>query len=179
MSKLAWSMLAVVTISSEFGLPQSMGGAAAAEREEKPEMESQARAFLKGYLEQFAQLEIRANLAEWQAANSGQEKDFAAAAEAALAVRKYHSDPAAYQRVRELRRAADGLSEVERRSLELADLAYRRNQLPPELLERMVTLSKEIERLFGTFAPSWMASDRRITTCSNGSARKPIRHAGR
>ena len=151
MSRLAWWTLAVMTFGSELGLVQPMAGAAAAEREEKPEMESQARAFLKEYLDQFAQLEIRANLAEWQAANSGQEKDFAAAAEAALAVSKYHSDPAAYQRVRQLRRAADGLSEVEKRSLELAELAYRRNQLPPDLLERMVTLSKEIERLFGTF----------------------------
>ena len=100
---------------------------------------------------QFSELEIRANLAEWQAANSGREEDFAAAAAATLAVRKYHSDPAAFQRVQQLRTAASGLSEVERRSLELAELAYRRNQLPADLLERMVSLSKEIERLFGTF----------------------------
>ncbi len=33
----------------------------------------------------------------------------------------------------------------------MAELAYRRNQLPPDLLARMVMLSKEIERLFGTF----------------------------
>jgi len=127
------------------------GAAAAAEQTEKEAMEAQARTFLKTYTEELAELEIRANLAEWQAANSGREEDFAAAATATLAVRKYHSDPAAYQRVRQLRAAASGLGEVERRSLELAELAYRRNQLPADLLERMVSLSKEIERLFGTF----------------------------
>lgn len=129
----------------------SLVGAESAEQTEKQSMESQARAFLKDYGKQFSELEIRANLAEWRAANSGQEADFAAAAAATLAVRKYHSDPAAFHRVQQLRTAASGLSEVERRSLELAELAYRRNQLPADLLERMVSLSKEIERLFGTF----------------------------
>ena len=35
--------------------------------------------------------------------------------------------------------------------MELARLAYRRNQLPPELLEKMVDLSTEIRRLFNTY----------------------------
>lgn len=151
MTRLTWWTLAVVSLAADVSFLQPVTGVEAGEQAEKQAMESQARAFLEEYLNRFAELEIRANLAEWQAANSGQEKDFAAAAEAALAVRKYHSDPAAYQRVRQLRREAEGLSAVEKRSLELAELAYRRNQLPPDLLERMVKLSKEIERLFGTF----------------------------
>lgn len=150
MRTMAWWTLAVLAIGGELGWVPSVKEAPAAEREEKSEMATQARVFLKDYLDQFARLEIRANLAEWRAANSGREQDFAAAAEAALAVRQYHSDPAAYQRVQQLRGAA-GLSEVEKRSLDLAALTFRRNQLPPDLLEQMVKRSKEIERLFGTF----------------------------
>ena len=68
-----------------------------------------------------------------------------------MALRKYHSDTAAYQRVRDLLRGADVLPPMDARALHLASLAYQRNQLPVDLIEQMVALSTEIERLFNTF----------------------------
>ena len=111
----------------------------------------ETRRFLSGYETEVARLDRLANLASWQAAITGREEDYAASAEAALAYRKYHSDAAAWRRLRAWLQTADGLSELERRTLVLAEMEYHRNQLAPERLERMVTLSKEIERALATF----------------------------
>jgi len=118
---------------------------------EKQNVKAEARAFLKSYQAKLAKLEIRAALAAWKAANSGKKEDFDASAEAVLAVRKFHSDPVAYQRLKDLMNARSELTAVEARALEMAELAYRRNQLPADLLQKMVELSTEIERLFNTF----------------------------
>ena len=114
-------------------------------------MLTDARAFLNTYQEELARLGIRANLAAWDAANSGKKEDFDRAAEGELAMRKFHSDADAHRRVQSFLKVAKELSPHEARALELAELAYRANQLPPELLERMVALSTEIERTFKTF----------------------------
>lgn len=115
-------------------------------------MIAEAKVFLEEYLNDVASLEIAANLASWKAANSGKKEDFDAAAQAQLALRRFHSDPAKYQRVRRLaREAGPHLPPAEARSLQLAELAFRRNQLPAEMLQAMVELATEIERLFNTF----------------------------
>lgn len=110
-----------------------------------------ARAFLADYQQRFAELEIRSNLAAWKAANSGQADDYAAAAEASLALRTYHSDAERYRRLKELIGGDSQLTPQERRALELAELTFRANQLPAELLEQMVTRSSEIEQLYSTY----------------------------
>lgn len=114
-------------------------------------MLTDAKAFLKGYQEELARLGIRANLAAWDAANSGKKEDFDRAAEGELAIRKFHSDADAHRRVQDFLKVAKELPPREARALEVAELEYRANQLPPELLERMVALSTEIERTFKTF----------------------------
>jgi peptidyl-dipeptidase A len=112
---------------------------------------AEARRFLAGYEADVARLDLQANLTAWQAANTGREEDYAASAEAALAYRKYHSDSATWRRLGAWLQSTGGLSELERRTLVLAEMEYHRNQLAPERLERMVTLSKEIERTLATF----------------------------
>ena len=119
--------------------------------EEKSEMKAEALAFLERYQKEFADLEIRANLAEWEAANTGKKEDFDAAADAKLAVRKFHSDDEVYGRLKKLVEAKDQLPPVQARALVLAELSYRSNQLPPELLAKMVELSTEIQRLLNTY----------------------------
>jgi len=118
---------------------------------EKNDVKDEARAFLKDYQAELAELEIRASLAYWKAANSGKKEDFDAAGAATLALRKYHSDTEAYNLVKTLSAAAGDLSRLEARALAVAELAYQSNQLPPELLEKMVELSTEIEQTFNTF----------------------------
>ncbi len=118
---------------------------------EEHEVRAEAEAFLKKYLAELARLEIVAGRADWEAATTGKAEAFAAAAEARFALRRFHSDAEAYERVQELLKQRDQLSGVQARSLELAERAYLPNQLPPEMLKRLVDLSTEIERVFKTF----------------------------
>ncbi|MCS7306094.1 MAG: M2 family metallopeptidase [Thermoguttaceae bacterium] len=114
-------------------------------------MVQEARKFLDRYEAQLAELEKKANLASWQAANSGKKEDFQAAAEAALAVRRLHSDSAAWAEVRRLLAQRTALPPELARSLELVELAYRANQLPEETLRRLVEASTEIEQALSTY----------------------------
>ncbi len=118
---------------------------------EKNDLKADAKAFLRDYWNELAKLEIRASLAMWTAANSGKKEDFDASAVASLALKKYHSDAETYKRIRKLMSVRKELHPVEARALHVAELAYKRNQLPADLLEKMVNLSTEIERLFNTY----------------------------
>lgn len=118
---------------------------------EKDELKADAKSFLRDYWDELAKLEIRSSLAMWTAANSGKKEDFDASAEASLALKKYHSDAETYKRITRFMTVRKQLHPVEARALEVAELAYRSNQLPADLLEKMVNLSTEIERLFNTY----------------------------
>ena len=88
--------------------------------------------------------------AEWNAMTTGEEEAFKKSGDAKLAFAKFHSDPAVYARIKELRVKAVGLSAVDARAAERMELAYEQNQLPPELLQKMVEMSTEIEQIFQT-----------------------------
>jgi len=126
---------------------------AASRTAEKKEtrMKAEAEAFLEKYQRQFAALELKSNLAWWAAANSGKQEDFDAQAAAQLALKKFHSDPAAYRQIQRLLKFKDQFEPLEARALEVAELAYKGNQLPEEMLTQMVKLSTEIEQIFKTF----------------------------
>ena len=121
------------------------------DKREQADVKTETKTFLETYQKDLAKLELRANLAAWKAANSGKKEDFDASAEASLALRTYHSDATTYQRVKRLAGAASGLERKEARALQVAELSFRRNQLPPELLKKTVELATEIERFFNTF----------------------------
>ena len=121
------------------------------DKREQADVKTETKTFLETYQKDLAKLELRANLAAWKAANSGKKEDFDASAEASLALRTYHSDTTTYQRVKRLADAASELDRKEARALQVAELSFRRNQLPPELLKKTVELATEIERFFNTF----------------------------
>ena len=114
-------------------------------------VKAEAESFLAEYQRQFAGLELKANLACWAAANSGKKDDFDAYAAAQLALRKFHSDPADYRKIRRLIGSGEQLEPLDARALEVAELAFKGNQLPVEMLGQMVGLSTEIEKIFKTF----------------------------
>ena len=111
----------------------------------------EAKAFLDDYQKRYAQTAIKAHLAEWKAANSGKKEDFDELAESELAVKKLHSDPDDYAKIVEFQKTAHGLSAVDARSLDVAELAFKANQLPSELLDSMVHLSTAISQIFNTY----------------------------
>ncbi|MHC4399184.1 MAG: M2 family metallopeptidase [Planctomycetota bacterium] len=120
-------------------------------KEEHERLKSEAVEFLESYQKDLARLEIPASLASWRAANSGKKEDIDALAAARLEVRKFHSDRAVYRRLQKLLTVESELDSVAARALRIVELAYRENQLPPDLLEKMVSLSTEIEKKLSTF----------------------------
>ncbi len=108
-------------------------------------------AFSSSYLADLARLERASNEAYWKASNSGSEADFDAFAKANVALLQLHSDKARWAELQHLLTRAAELPALQRRSLQVAELAFRENQLPPELIEKMVNSSTEIERIFNTY----------------------------
>jgi peptidyl-dipeptidase A len=114
-------------------------------------VQAKAKAFLDKYYEDFAKAELQQTTTQWTAENSGKKEDFDTFAAADLAVKTLHSDKARYEELKGLLAAKDKLDPLTRRSLEVADLAFKGNQLPREILEKMVGESAAIEQIFNTY----------------------------
>jgi len=112
------------------------------------------KAFLEAYNRDFQELGTANNLAYWKAANSGKAEDFDAYAATELALRTLHSDPRRYQEILGLLASPGHLDPVELRSLHVAELKFKGNQLPADLLKQMVDAAAGIEQTFNTFRPT-------------------------
>jgi peptidyl-dipeptidase A len=146
--------LALSVSGCEQKMPPTSPAAPSAEQSAeapKPEASSEAKVFLDAYLAGYAKLEKDHTTAFWTAANSGKKEDFDVAAKAQLELKKFHSSPEQYAKIVSLLERRDELDPLTVRSLEVAELAFKGNQLPAELLERMVNASSEIEKTFNTF----------------------------
>ena len=109
------------------------------------------RTFMQNYQENFAELQTAASLALWNAYVDGTDEAFADAAAKNLAFSKYHSDSRRYQVLKNLLRRAGNLTPIDRRAAQKALLTFEQNQLPVELLEKMTSMSSEIEQVFQNF----------------------------
>jgi len=149
------ALVAAVVAWGQLGGPTQAGQRPKAEKgnaaKEKPDVEAKVKAFLDKYQKQYAALELKATLASWKAENTGKTGDFEATAAADLALRQLHSDPKRYKKIQALLKAADRLDPIDARSLEVALLAFKSNQLPPEMLKEMVRRSSEIARIFNVY----------------------------
>lgn len=114
-------------------------------------MQQEADAFLEAYLSELSVLEKNMMLAYWTAANSGKKEDFDGFSKADLALKTLHSDSLRYARINELLKHRDELDPLTVRSLDVALLSFKGNQLPDEVIEEMVTEQSEIEHRFNTF----------------------------
>lgn len=123
----------------------------AAKKEVDMELQKKAEDFLNKYLADYERIDIARNSAYWQAANSGKKQEFDAYAAADLEFKKLHSDSQLYAKIEELLKGKDNLKPLTARSLELAELAFKENQLPKETLEKMSQMAADIEQAFTAF----------------------------
>jgi len=124
---------------------------AAQTQEVDMELQTKAESFLTKYLEELAQSYLQLATTSWKAANSGKEEDFKAAGAADLTVRKMHSDKERFAQIEELLKQKNKLKPLTARSLEVAELGFKGNQLAGEILEKMVNMGTEIEQIFTNF----------------------------
>lgn len=120
-------------------------------KEVNMELQKKAEEFLSAYQTELADLLGKAAQSYWQASNSGKKEDYDAFAAADIATRKMHSDKTRYGQIVEFLKSKDQLNPITARELEVAELGFKGNQLPPELLEKMVTKGAEIEQTFNNY----------------------------
>lgn len=107
--------------------------------------------FLKRHLETVIPLMRDANLAYWNAAVTGEDTLYDQYSRLDLKMRKIYSDSADYAFLKTLKNSGEIKDSLLARQMEVLLNEYLRNQIGPELLENMVTLSADIERRFSTF----------------------------
>lgn len=126
---------------------------AAVKTTEEETMKWQAKAdeFLKKYLDDFAGIELKRNTGEWNAEISGKQEDFDAFAAADLEYKQLHSDGESYKQLEELLSHKELLTPLTARSLEVAELEFKENQLPEEMLGKLAAGEAEIKQVFNAF----------------------------
>ena len=107
--------------------------------------------FLDQYDEEFPPMEIRSQKASWKAETTGEAEYFEAEAKEALAMRTYLSDRERFEKAEALLKFKDQLDPAEARALELIYREYKTNQIPPDLLKRMVELQSKTTESFNNF----------------------------
>ncbi len=119
--------------------------------------------FLEQYQTEALELFKAVTQAEWEAMTTGTEEAFQKSAEAKLNWAKYHSDKEKFAQMMELLaglpKTAERLSEIDGRAAGKMVLAFEQNQLPPELLEKMLAMSSKIEMVFQNHRPKLDGKD--------------------
>ncbi|MDJ0763383.1 MAG: M2 family metallopeptidase [Myxococcota bacterium] len=113
--------------------------------------QQRAEAFQTQYIGQLIALYRYQTNAYWKAANTGEIEDFETFAKADFELKKLHSDKDAYRELLDILAHKDQLDPLTKRSLEVAELNYRGNQMPEDKLEAISKASAEIEQIFASF----------------------------
>ncbi|MBW2278923.1 MAG: M2 family metallopeptidase, partial [Deltaproteobacteria bacterium] len=119
--------------------------------EKKVDAKAEAKTFLAKYNEDYAALEKTQTLGYWKAAISGKKEDWDAFAEAELALKKLHSDKDRYTEIEKLLEKKNEIDALDARALGVAFLAFKGNQLPEEMLEKLVKQATAIQESFNNF----------------------------
>ncbi len=113
--------------------------------------EADMKAFLNNYEAAVQPISTRIALASWNASVTGDEAQYAAAAEASLELTRYHANPAVYQQLKEWLADANLQDKALRRQLELVFHSYEARQGDPDLLKRIIEAESAVEQQFNTF----------------------------
>ncbi len=117
--------------------------------EKSPQQE--ADEFLQNYQAELARLEKNNNELYWKASISGKDEDFNAAGAAELALRQFLSSPESFKKIKELLAKKDRLDPLTARQLEVAYLQFAGNQQPRDVLAKLVSQQKELEKINSNF----------------------------
>jgi peptidyl-dipeptidase A len=113
--------------------------------------ENALKEFLKSHLETVIPLMKQSNLAYWNAAVTGEDSLYDQYSQLELKIRKIYSDTADYAYLKALKNSGEIKNPLLARQLKLLLNEYLKNQIDPDLLENMVSLSADIEKRFSTF----------------------------
>lgn len=109
------------------------------------------QSFMREYEAKIIPLSRENNLASLNASISGKDEDYAKSSALSLEYGKYHSNPAAFARVKAFRDSGQVTDPVLKRELEVLYLSYLGYQIDTVLLAQITELESAIEQKFNTF----------------------------
>ncbi|MBN2103162.1 M2 family metallopeptidase [bacterium] len=113
--------------------------------------ETALKEFINIHVERVKPLFEKANVTYWDAAITGEDSLYHKYSQMELKIRKIYSDSTDFHFLKNLKSSGQIKDPVLARQLNLLLNEYLRNQIEPVLLEKIVTLSAEIEKKFSTF----------------------------
>lgn len=113
--------------------------------------ERQLQKFISDHVGKIKPMEKAANLASWQAANTGKSEDYDKASELTLQLRRAYNNAEGFAYLKKTKGAGQIKDGVLARQLDVLYNAYLENQIEPELLKKIVDLGTQIEKNFSTF----------------------------
>jgi len=113
--------------------------------------EKQLEQFIEIHIAKVEPLTTQSNLAYWDAATTGRPEDYNKLKQLQLKIRQIYSDPQEYALLKEMKGSGQIRDARLARQLDKLYYAYLRNQIEPELLEKLVYLDSEIQEKYNTF----------------------------
>jgi len=113
--------------------------------------ENEMQQFITSHVKKVRPLQKEQSLAWWDAATTGKSEDYDRASELTLKIRQIYSDPREFEFLKDSKASGQVKDAALARQLDVLYRSYLRNQMEPELLKTIVSLSTEIEENFSTF----------------------------
>jgi len=113
--------------------------------------EGNFKKFLTAHVKKVKPLLKEANLAYWNAANSGKSEDYDKVSKLEFQIRQIYSNQDEFAFLKNVKDTGHVKDKMLRRELDKLYDSYLENQVEPELLKKIVDLSTEIEKNFSTF----------------------------
>lgn len=114
-------------------------------------IEEQLNNFITDHVRIIKPLAKEVKLAFWKAAISGKAADYSEYGKLELELRRIYSNPGDFELLTTFKKSGEVRKGVLKRQLDILYNSYLENQIPLELLEKIVALSTEIERKFSVF----------------------------
>ncbi len=118
---------------------------------DQSEKEKQLQDFITTHVKKIKPMEKGVKLANQNASISGKSEDYKKAGELELKLRQVYSNAQEFAILKEIKESGQVKDSLLVRQLTVLYNAYLKNQLEPELLEKIVDLGREIEMKFNTF----------------------------
>jgi peptidyl-dipeptidase A len=113
--------------------------------------EKQLGKFITAHVEKIKPIRKKASLAYWNAAITGNSKDYDKFSKLQLKIRQIYSNPEEFTFLRDIKESGQVKDAKLARQLDELYNAYLENQIEPQLLKKIVDLGTEIEKNFSTF----------------------------
>ena len=113
--------------------------------------EKRLAGFILDHISRIEPLTTKANLAYWDASTTGKSEDYEKLSRLQLKIRQIYSDPHDFAMLKEIRDSGVITDPTLARQLDKLYYAYLTNQIPSDLLRKLVDLDTKVQEKYNTF----------------------------